>query len=186
MKPMSIFTRRGFYAILLVAGAVWIWLSAPSPAAITQGQIPAPREGFQAPNMALPSSSGQVVQLSSLRGRVVIVNFWASWCPPCKAEMPALERVYRDYADRGLVVWGVNATDQDNPASASDFVRQEGLTFTILYDQAGEASRLYQLQALPSTYFIDPRGIIRTVVIGGPMSEALLRSKVADLLQGTN
>lgn len=186
MKSMSDFIRRGFYAIILVAGAVWIWHSAPSPAAVTQGQIPAPREGFLAPDLALPSSSGQVVELSSFHGRAVIINFWASWCPPCKAEMPALERVYKDYKDRGLIILGVNATDQDNPASAGDFVRQEGLTFTILYDKDGEASRLYQLQALPSTYFIDARGIIRTVVIGGPMSEALLRSKVAELLQGTN
>lgn len=168
--------------LILLAGAGWIWISAATPGAVTQGQIPAPREGFLAPDFTLMSSSGQEIHLADLRGKPVIINLWASWCPPCKAEMPALERVYQAYEDQGLQVIAVNATYQDTRAAADSFARSEGLTFPIVYDTDGSVSKEYQLQALPSTFFVGADGKIQTVVLGGPMSEALLRSKVEQLL----
>jgi peroxiredoxin len=169
-------------ALILLLGLAWIWLSRAPAGSTTQGQIPAPQKGFMAPDFSLPDASGQTVRLSDLRGRPVIVNLWASWCIPCRSEMPALERVHRDYHAQGLALLGVNATNQDSRAAALDFVQAEGLTFTVLFDDDGAASSRYALRALPTTFFIDAAGIIRDVVVGGPMSEALLRIRVEQLI----
>jgi thiol-disulfide isomerase/thioredoxin len=122
------------------------------------------------------------VQLSGLRGQSVIVNLWASWCPPCRAEMPALERVYKANRDRGLEILAVNTTFQDSEAAAAEFVQEFGLTFPIALDRTGEVSRSYLLRALPTTFFIDRDGVIRKVVLGGPMSETTLQTAVEELL----
>jgi len=165
-------------------GGLWIVFSRLPAAATTNGAPPpSPREGFSAPDFTLEQLDGNQVTLSDLRGKVVVVNFWASWCPPCRAEMPAIEKVYRAYKDLGLVVLGVNTTNQDSEAAAAAFVQEFGLTFPIPLDRTGSVSAAYNLRGLPSTYFIDSRGVIRSVVIGGPMSEALIQSKVENLLK---
>ncbi len=96
--------------------------------------------------------------------------------------MPAIENVYQANKEKGLEVLAVNTTYQDGPMAAADFAREFGLTFPILLDQDGAMSNRYLLQALPTTFFIDRQGIIRSVVPGGPMKESLIQSKVADLL----
>jgi cytochrome c biogenesis protein CcmG/thiol:disulfide interchange protein DsbE len=126
--------------------------------------------------------AGDQITLSDLRGMVVVINLWTSWCPPCRAEMPAIEAVYQANKELGLEVLAVNSTYQDSEASAAAFVQGLGLTFPILLDRDGGVSNRYQLRALPTTYFVDRQGIIRSVVPGGPMSESLIQSKVADLL----
>ncbi|MGH2592125.1 MAG: TlpA disulfide reductase family protein, partial [Anaerolineae bacterium] len=125
---------------------------------------------------------GKMVTLSELRGQAVLINLWASWCPPCRAEMPALDAVYRQYRNDGFVVLAVNTTYQDSEADARTFAQNLGLTFPILLDRDGATSRRYLLQALPTTYFVGRDGSIRDIVIGGPMSEALIASKVEGLL----
>jgi len=132
---------------------------------------------------AITLFDGTTLSLESLRGKAVFLNFWASWCPPCRAEMPSIEKVYQAYQGRGLVVLGVNTTFQDSESDVAAFVEQFGLTFPILLDREGGVSRRYQMRGLPSTFFIDRQGIIRTVVIGGPMSEAVIQSKVEELLR---
>jgi cytochrome c biogenesis protein CcmG/thiol:disulfide interchange protein DsbE len=169
-------------AIILLAGSGWIWISAVPDSETTGGRIPSPREGFLAPDFTLELIGGGEVTLSDERGKVVIVNLWASWCPPCKAEMPAIEEVYLANQDRGLEVLAVNTTFQDQEAAAVDFIGEFGLTFPILMDRTGEVSRQYLLRAMPSTFFIDREGIIRKVIIGGPMSEATLQTAVEELL----
>ena len=172
-----------FSIAILLIGAGWIWLSQAEPNATTGGQIPAPKEGFLAPEIALTDTTGAVVRLSDLRGKPVLVNFWASWCPPCRSEMPAIQRVYSERKTDGLVVLAVNATNQDSASAALAFAEQNNLNFPILFDQDGQASSDYQLHSLPTSYFIDAKGLIREVVIGGPMSEALLRIRVEQLFQ---
>jgi thiol-disulfide isomerase/thioredoxin len=169
--------------VLLALGVIWAAASRlPGAGAAPGAPPPSPREGFSAPDFALEQLGGGRVTLSELRGQVVVVNLWASWCPPCRAEMPALDRVYRAYRDQGLVVLGVNLTSQDDEATAIDFVEELGLSFPILFDRSGEVNRRYRPPGLPGTYFVDRGGVIRTVIIGGPMSEALIRSKVEPLL----
>lgn len=184
--PKKITPFRLAAILILIAGAIWIALTAASPGTTTSGKIPAPRTGFLAPDFTLTSSEGDIVTLSELRGHPVIVNLWASWCGPCRAEMPALQHVHEAYKDTGLVLLAVNATPQDSESAALAFAAELGLTFPILFDTAGEASHLYELRALPSTYFIGPDGIIQEVVIGGPMAEALLRTRVEQLLEMSN
>lgn len=166
--------------ILLLAGAGWIFLSAGAP----PPQTIAARKGFLAPELSISGENGETLRLSDYRGKAVILNIWASWCPPCKAEMPALEETYRAYASRGLVVLGLNATYQDSLAAAEAFVAQAGLTFPIWLDEDAAAASVFPASALPTTYFIDSQGVIREVVVGGPMAEAFIRSQAERLLAG--
>jgi thiol-disulfide isomerase/thioredoxin len=126
---------------------------------------------------------GGATALSQYRGRVVVINLWASWCGPCRLEMPVIQRVYAADRHRGLAVLAVNTTYQDSTTAARQFARTLGLSFPILLDRDGQVSRTYLLRALPSTYIVDREGIVRSVMLGGPMTEALLRSKVEPLLQ---
>jgi len=175
--------RRILYLLILVLGFAWIFISADKSRTSTSGQIPAPQQGFLAPDFELKTPTGQTVQLSDLRGQVVLVNLWATWCPPCRAEMQSIEKVYQEYKDQGFTVLAVNMTYQDDPLTIMPFVHKQGLTFPVLLDETGELANAYQLRSLPSSYFIRRDGIINEVVIGGPMSEALLRTRIEDILQ---
>ncbi len=173
-------TRLGYFLILL-AGFGWIFLSAP-PHGKTESAAPAPQAGFSAPDFELETLNGQKVRLSDLRGQVVLINIWASWCPPCRAEMPAIQAAYADYKDQGFTVLAVNSTAQDTLSALQTFTSGYNFTFPILLDGEGTVTRAYQVQSLPSSFFVGRDGIIREVVIGGPMAEALLRSRIQNLL----
>lgn len=175
--------RRIFYLFLLAAGFAWILFSADRSGTSTAGKIPAPQTGFLAPDFALKTPEGETIRLSDLRGQPVLVNLWATWCPPCRAEMQTLETVYNDYKDQGFTVLAVNMTYQDNPDLILPFVDERGLTYPILLDETGEVARAYQMKSLPSSFFIDRDGIIHEVVIGGPMAEALLRTRIEEILK---
>ena len=168
--------------IILVLGAAWIGASRKAPGQAFSGGIPAPRAGFIAPGFSLEDQYGSPMALEDFRGQAVLVNIWASWCPPCRAEMPAMQRVYESLKDEGFTILAVNATAQDSRADALEFISQYGLTFPILFDTEGVVARMYENRALPSSYFIDPQGRISEVVIGGPMAETLLVTRVEQLL----
>lgn len=185
---MATWMARRPHWLLVMAGVfflglAWIVATADPKQATAEGRIPSPHEGFAAPDFELETLDVGRLRLSELRGQVAVVNLWATWCPPCRAEMPALQRLYEDYQGDGLVVLAVNATDQDSEAAARAFVSDHGLTFPVLLDPEGEASRSYALQALPSTYIVDREGVIRKVLIGGPVNPATLRSLVLPLLE---
>ncbi len=172
--------------LVFLLGGGWIQISrVPSAESADGTPPPSPREGFSAPDFTLELLGGGAVTLSELRGRPVVVNLWASWCPPCRAEMPAIERAYQDLKDEGLVVLAVNTTYQDSEAAAAAFVAEFGLTFPVALDRNGAVSSRYQLRGLPSTYFIDRDGVVRSVVVGGPMSEGLIRAKIEEILKET-
>lgn len=181
-KIFSVYWLPSYFTILF-AGLVWIWLSAASATETTSGLIPAPRQGFLAPEFSLYSDQQELINIKDLKGKAVIINFWASWCPPCRAEMPAIEIVSRDFSQEGLVVLAVNATHQDDRQEIQTFVQELNLTFPILYDELGTVNQLYQVSALPTTFFVNTDGVIQDVVIGGPMSEALLRARVEQLFK---
>jgi peroxiredoxin len=179
--------RKDFIPLLIItiltAGIAWIWLSRTEPGETTSGEIPAPQTGFLAPDFSLNTPDGHTIRLYSLRGQPVIVNVWASWCVPCRLEMPAMERVYRDYKDRGLNILAVNSTSQDQVSQATAFAESNNLSFPILLDEQGEMVKQYLVNALPTSFMIDKDGIIQEVVIGGPMSEVSLRVRVERLLE---
>ncbi|HUE98616.1 MAG TPA: TlpA disulfide reductase family protein [Anaerolineales bacterium] len=175
--------RRIIYLFLLVLGFVWIFLSVDGSGASTSGKIFAPQQGFLAPDFELKTPTGESIKLSDLRGQAVLVNLWATWCPPCRAEMQSIEKVYNEYKEKGFTVLAVNMTYQDDPLAVMPFVNEQGLTFLILLEETSEMAKAYQLRSLPSSYFIRRDGIINEVVIGGPMSEALLRTRIEDILK---
>jgi cytochrome c biogenesis protein CcmG/thiol:disulfide interchange protein DsbE len=176
------FTQRIIlYILLLIAGAAWTVLSIDQ--SVNANEVAAPQAGFPAPDFTLQTTTGETYTLSELKGKAVLVNLWATWCPPCRAEMPAIQKIYEEYKDQGLIVLAVNMTAQDNPLNIAPFVTEYKLTFPILLDETGEVSAAYQLRSLPSSYFIDREGIISEVVIGGPMAEALLRTRVEKILK---
>ena len=180
MQPVQ---RRIIYSLILLLGLAWIFVSADRSGTSTAGQVPAPQQGFLAPDFELKTPAGETVKLSDLRGQAVLVNLWATWCPPCRAEMQTIETVYNQYKDQGFVVLAVNMTYQDNQLDIMPFVTDQGLTFPILLDETGDMANAYQLNSLPSSYFIGRDGVINEVVIGGPMAEALLRTRIEDILK---
>ena len=178
------FERQHLSSILiLLAGLFWIWFSRIPSDSDSSQFISAPQESFLAPDFNLTTLSGDNFNLSNLRGSPVIINFWASWCPPCRAEMPSLQQVFAEYEDLGLIIAAVNATNQDSISEVSSFVSQNNLAFPIPMDKTGSVSRSYNLHSLPTTVFIDSQGIIRKVIIGGPLPTALIRVQVEKLIQ---
>jgi peroxiredoxin len=178
--------NRLLFGIVLLS-VLWIYVSRVPTEAINAPAPANPQTGFAAPDFTLQTMSGQSMTLSKLRGKVVLVNVWASWCAPCRAEMPAIENVYQQYRDSGFVTLAVNATFQDSEVDAAAFAQRLGLTFPILLDTKGTVTQLYQVRALPTSFFIGRDGKIREVVFGGAMNEATIASKIQMLLnEGVN
>ena len=171
---------RALLLATLLLGGTWILLSrVPGQPGIISAS---PREGFPAPDFTLNTPAGDTLTLAGQRGKVVIVNVWASWCGPCRAEMPAIQQIYDAERERGLQVLAVNSTVQDSAASAEAFVSELGLTVPVLLDTDGAVTRAYMVRALPNTFIVDRKGVIRSVIFGGPISAAVLQTKVGALL----
>ncbi len=128
--------------------------------------VPAPLPGNSAPNFQLQSLDGETVSLDGLRGQPVIVNFWATWCGPCRMEMPFIQEVYEDpdWVEQGLVILAVNAGE--SASEARKFMESNKLSFKVLLDADKEVMMMYNISGIPTTYFIDKDGIIRDVKIG--------------------
>jgi peroxiredoxin len=148
---------------VLIIGVVWFVVGRESGAALPAvGELNRP-----APDLTLPTLDGGSVRLADLRGNVVLVNFWGTWCEPCKEETPALQAAYQRLQSEGLVIVGVNLRRQETSDDAvREFVQQYGVTYPIALDVDGEAARLFQISPIPVSYFIDPDGAIRYVRIG--------------------
>jgi peroxiredoxin len=113
----------------------------------------------QAPGFTLRSQDGKLVSLAQFKGDVVMINFWASWCGPCRQEMPLLDSIYKQYKDMGFTLLGVNV--EPRAGSANAWLRKTPVSYPILYDPKSEVSQLYQVQAMPTTVIIDRKGIVR-------------------------
>ena len=117
--------------------------------------------GQPAPDFALKSSSGENLRLSEYRGDVVMINFWATWCGPCRQEMPLLDELYSRYQRVGFNLLGVNI--DDDSSRAMDMIDELGVSFPVLFDSSKEVSRLYQVDAMPVTIIVDRDGNVRHV-----------------------
>ena len=117
--------------------------------------------GARAPELAGRTLDGQPLRMANLRGKVVIVDFWASWCEPCREEMPVLERLYQRYREQGLVVVGVSVDRTER--NARGFLRRTRVSFPIIHDSGHAIANRYSPPKMPSSYIIDRRGIIRYV-----------------------
>ncbi len=112
-----------------------------------------------APDFTLTDADGQPVTLSDLRGQVVMINFWASWCGPCREEMPLLEQIHQRYEALGFTLLGVNV--EENSADGQKFLAERPVSFPVLYDPNNGISKLYDVVAMPSTVLIDRQGNVR-------------------------
>lgn len=152
--PTTILTSTPFRrAVRALAGCAIALAATAAPAALSPSTV--------APDFALRTLDGPNLRLKEQRGRVVMVNFWATWCGPCRVEMPHLVRLYEKYRASGFQLLGVNI-DED-PRQAANLAQKLGLTFPILLDTDKRVSRLYDLSTMPSTVLIDRDGKVRYV-----------------------
>ena len=141
---------------------------------------PAPAVGHLAPNVALVDLTNRRVALASLRGKVVVLNFWYAACEPCRFEMPLLEHVYHADRARGVEVVGLNIADDAHTASA--FVAQLGIDYPVLLDPDQHAVEAYKIVDTPTTFFVDRQGVVRGKYVGAFTDTATLNSYLAPLL----
>ena len=158
-------------------GFWWLGRSASLEPADASGS-PAQR-GKPAPDWALQDLSGNTVRLSDLRGQVVLVNLWATWCPPCRAEMPDLAALYLAHKDEGFVVLGVD--DQERPQTVSEFLARSPVPYPVLLDPDSRVARAYGVSYLPASFVIDRRGVLRDT-LPGQSARVRLESAIKPLL----
>lgn len=137
--------------------------------------------GSPAPDFTLGQLGNGYLTLSDLEGKVVMLNFWATWCGPCREEMPAMQNVYERYRDQGFEIVAINL--QETEVAVKGFINQLGVNFPVVYDLTGEVFDTYLVRPLPTSYFIDSTGTIRFLYIG-PMSEEDIEQRVQFLLRG--
>ncbi len=168
--------RRGWLPGILAVAVVSFVVGGCAPVAGVGSQ-----KGSVAPDFSLLALDGGAGNLRDYRGRTVILNFFATWCGPCRAEMPDLQAVYSELRDEGLVVVGVNQGEKQDRVLA--FAREFSLTFPILRDEDMSVGRKYGVRAFPTTFIIDSRGVIRNVIVGGPLTRSTIRRQVEGLLK---
>jgi len=122
--------------------------------------------GNVAPEFTLTDMQGQKVSLSQFRGKVVIINFWATWCPPCREEMPSMEQLYRDFSAKGLVMLAVNA-EENGEQAVTKFLQRTPYSFPILLDKDSIAQNAYGVFRFPESFIIDRNGVVVEKIIGG-------------------
>ncbi len=184
-KALGRLRRRPWVLRLVAAGGVVLVVAAIFVAATARGSqdgLQAPDEPRAAPTFSLPDlrDPSRRIELAAYRGRPVVLNFWASWCVPCRREMPHLEEVHRAQGER-VVFLGVN--HQDGRAPARDLLAQTGVTYPSGHDPEGKVASAYRLLGMPSTVFISPSGKI-VATRTGEMSRSQLEDAIRALFSG--
>jgi peroxiredoxin len=138
-------------------------------------------QGNIAPDFELDSLDGKILKLSDFRGQKVIVNMWATWCPPCRAEMPDMQKFYDKYKDENTTVIAINMTTSEKSVDRiPEFLDEFGITLPVLLDKQNKIGEIYQVYALPTSYIIDSQGIIQQKVTG-PMNYEMMEKLVKEI-----
>jgi len=156
--PRSKLTITLLSVIILVVTFGIVWLQSAKYEPLTVG-----KEG---PDFSLPNLDETTVRLSDYRGKVVFLNFWATWCKPCREEMPSMEVLYRNFERDGLVVLAISIDRVTTKKDIPPFIKSLNLTFPVLVDSWGQTDKRYKLMGVPETYNIDQQGILREKIIG--------------------
>jgi peroxiredoxin len=143
----------------LSTGLICLTALALAPLLAVSG--PSLQTGAPAPAFELKSNSGKPVSLADLKGQIVLVNFWASWCGPCRQEMPILEQLNHQYRNKGVALIGVNV--EPDSTAAANWLKATPVTFPILFDVDSSVSKLYEVQGMPNTVILDRKGIVRYI-----------------------
>jgi len=139
------------------------------------------KEGERAPDFELVDLEGNVVKLSEYKGTPIFLNFWASWCGPCKAEMPHMEKLYDSKKEKGFEILAINSTTSEkNKDNVKKFVTEYGLTFPIPLDEKGTVTHQYEIIGFPTSFFIDSDGVIRSKALG-PLNEEEMENRIKRL-----
>jgi thiol-disulfide isomerase/thioredoxin len=141
---------------------------------------PAPKVGRLAPDFTLTDLEGNSVSLSDFRGKAVFINFWATWCPPCRAEMPEIEAIYQEYKGKDVVVIGVDLLEDADVVR--QYVQKGGFSWVFVFDTTGKVADNYAITAIPTSFFLDKEGIIRAVHIGA-MTKRVMESQLAKAMK---
>jgi cytochrome c biogenesis protein CcmG, thiol:disulfide interchange protein DsbE len=174
----------GLLAVALVGAGLVVWSTVLVPRSQRPGQ-----PGGPAPDFNLPLADGGGSRtLAQQRGKVVLLNFWATWCEPCRAEMPALQRLDQDLRDRPFALYPINL--QEDAATVDPYTQQIGFQVPVLLDQEGAVTRAYGVRGLPATFLIDRSGLLREQHLGPLVegdagtewSQAWVAARVQDLL----
>jgi len=147
-----------------------------SPTAPVEGT----QVGNQAPDFQLQNLDGQTVSLGDLRDKPVLINFWATWCPPCRSEMPYIQEIYEEWSDKGLVVLAINIGESSSKAEG--FMQSYNLSFTVLLDTKQDVAQKYNIQYIPTTFFIDKDGIIQDKMIGAFQNKAQIEKSLSKII----
>ena len=126
---------------------------------------------YTAPDFEMVDKDGNAVSLSQFKNKAVVINYWASWCGPCKAEMPYFEQAYKDFEDVQFVM--LNSTMDDSKEAADEFIKDRGYTFPVFYDTTGQFAYLYGISSYPTTFFIDKQGQLYTYARGAMTKDTL-------------
>jgi len=167
-----------FLIAVLVAGSAWIWQSRVPVDYVPASKDPQPAVGHPAPDFTLTTVDGATFTLSDLAGTPVVLNFWATWCGPCRAEMPELQAAAERY-EPGIRIIGVD--QGESVGVVQDFLDELGVTFTVPMDGAMEVGDRYRIVGMPTTFFIDEKGIIRQIW-AGEMNGIILAEGIAGIL----
>ncbi|MBI5304183.1 MAG: TlpA family protein disulfide reductase [Chloroflexi bacterium] len=180
--PVQTFAGILIFSAMLLSACGMISPSASTSANTNASARPSiVKIGDLAPEIKLKSMTGELVVLSQLKGKIVLVNFWATWCGPCRAEFPAFVRKTKEYADKDFVILGVNTQDENTDEGVLAFMRNSLVNFTIMRDLDGSAARAYRVTGLPTSVFIDRAGIVRDIIVGGPIPDAKIDEEIAKL-----
>jgi peroxiredoxin len=147
---------------------VALWLVAATATAHAAGgaqTLPPVAKPFAAPDFTLKGENGKTYRLSAYRGKVVLLNFWATWCPPCRYEMPSMERAHQKVKDQNIVILAVNVGESEEQVFG--FTGRYPVTFPLLLDTEGAVVKKYRVIGLPTTFVIDPRGMVTHSAVGG-------------------
>jgi thiol-disulfide isomerase/thioredoxin len=168
--------------VLLIGAAVFAWMYRGKESAIDGGGMVRPPAVLNqaTPRLALSDLQGDPVSLETYRGKVVLINNWATWCPPCKEEMPELQAYYQAHIKQGFVIVAIESGEP--AATVAGFVRQFGLTFPVWLDPDGRALDAFKNMDLPSSYVVDQQGTVR-MNWTGQVNQATLEKYVTPLLE---
>ena len=152
-----------------------------SSSAAAAAETGEPNIGFQAPEFSLQTVDGQPVNLSDLRGKNILLNYWVTWCIPCLEEMPVLEKLYQEYQDQNVVILSVNGINQDELDTVMATIGEFAVTFPVALDQSAVVYDAYRVQFMPTSFFIDDQGVIRYIQLGSNTEDGL-RTKIEQLI----